>query len=472
MKQIRNNLIIASLILFATLTVIVSCDDMNEIQREYADKEERVYLGKVDSIKSIPGFGRSKITWYIGTDPKIEQTIIYWNQREDSIVKNFVRHTTGVQKDSIIIENLPEGSTLFEFRNVNSRGETSLFSSAAVTAWGPDFAFGLPGRRLTSTLFDYENSEFALKFSPTVKGDSVVYTQILYTDNTGSGKEIIIDRITNDTTLTGFSDGKEFKFRNVFFLPQGLDTVFGEYEVIISPTAVFDSGRKISFAGNPGSRYSEHSPISFYEWNPQGDLILYELNGEGLFVQVESYPGLVSRDTYRDFFFYDDDKFIGINKSNQVFMFRIENSELIFVKKTPTSTNYFGSGFTQPLFVPAKGFFFGIDAAGVMKTYFANNDASWGSPNGVTVATGVNYTPITLFNYQYLIGVNTEGYLLDFPISTIGTIKGMNIIGSGWNRFVKFFTVGSKLIAIDAIGDFYEFDFNTIGKYWVVNNPG
>lgn len=471
MKQNRNKLIMVSLILFATFTFVVSCGDMNEIQREYADREERVYLGKVDSIKSIPGFGRSKITWYIGTDPKIEQTIIYWNQREDSIVKDFVRHSPGVQKDSIIIENLPEGSTLFEFRNVNSRGESSLFSSAAVTSWGNDFALGLPGRRLTSTLFDYENSEFSLKFSPAVKGDSVVYTQILYTNNTGSEKEIIIDRQTNDVLLDGFTDGLEFKFRNVFFLPQGLDTVYGLYEAVKSPTAVFESGRKMTFAGNPGSRYSEYSSTSFYEWNPEGDLILYELNGEGFFVQVEIYPGLVSRGTYRDFFFYDDDKFIGINKSNQVFMFQIVNNELVFVKNTPTSSNYFGSGFTQPLFVPAKGFFFAVDAAGVMKTYFANNNATWGSPNGATVSTGVTYSPITLFGYDHFLGVDSEGHLLDFPISTIGTIKATNVIGSGWKRFVNLIAVGTKLIAIDSNGDFYEFDFDVTGKYWIVDNP-
>src|SRR5690554_2364197 len=124
MKQITNRLITALLVLFAALACIVSCVDMNEFQSQYHDTEERVYLGKVDSIKSISGFGRAMITWYVTADPKIEQTIIYWNQREDSIVRDFNRKTPGVQKDSIIIENLPEGSTLFEFRNVNSKGES------------------------------------------------------------------------------------------------------------------------------------------------------------------------------------------------------------------------------------------------------------------------------------------------------------------------------------------------------------
>src|SRR5690625_3138887 len=122
---------------------LTSCDKMNDIQQEYADREERAYLGKVDSIEFYPGFGRAKLTWYVSADPKVERTIIYWNMRRDSIVKEFVRNTPGVQRDSITLDNLPEGSTLFEFRNVNSQGESSLYSSATVTVWGLEFGAGL-----------------------------------------------------------------------------------------------------------------------------------------------------------------------------------------------------------------------------------------------------------------------------------------------------------------------------------------
>src|SRR5690606_37926740 len=99
--------------------MLSSCDKMNDIQEEFTSREDQVYLGKVDSIRFYSGFGRAKITWYIGSDPKIDRTIIYWNMRKDSVVKDFIRNTSGVQKDSIILDNLPEGSTLFEFRNVN-----------------------------------------------------------------------------------------------------------------------------------------------------------------------------------------------------------------------------------------------------------------------------------------------------------------------------------------------------------------
>ena len=64
--------------------IFTSCDGMNEIQEEFSERESRVYLGKVDSIKSFPGFGRAKITWYISSDPKIDKTVIYWNMKRFS----------------------------------------------------------------------------------------------------------------------------------------------------------------------------------------------------------------------------------------------------------------------------------------------------------------------------------------------------------------------------------------------------
>lgn len=469
MKKMKNRLITALLVLFAALACIVSCDDMNEIQREYADREERVYLGKVDSLVVMPGFGRAKITWYVTADPKIEQTIIYWNQREDSIVKDFTRTGSGVQKDSIIIENLPEGSTLFEFRNVNSRGETSLFTSVAVTSWGGNFADGLRARRLTSTVFDYASSEFSLAFTPSASGDSVAYSQIVYTDNEGTEKTLRIDRTTNDTVLTGFPDAAEFRFRNVFFLPQGMDTVYGNYQTIKAPIAVFDNGKKISFPGDPDSRYSTHTATSLYEWNQAGDLILHELNDEGTFVQIESYPGLVPRDTYREFFFYDDDKFIGVGVNNQIFMFQIELGELVFVKASSGAANNFGAGFTTPKFLPGRGFFYAIQDNGQMNSWFANNNATWSNPNNISVDTDFLYNPFTMYNYSYIVAVDEDGNLWSIPVSTTGAFRGLNKIGSGWDRFEKLIAVGPKLLAVDSNGDFYEFDFNATDYFWVLD---
>ena len=465
MKKI-NRLFSIAFGLFAFVLLLSSCSKMDDIQRKYAERAEQVYLGKVDSLASYPGFSRAKLVWYISSDPKVDRTIIYWNTRQDSIVKEFNRTTPGVQKDSIIIENLPEGTTLFEFRNVNNEGETSLYSSVSATVWGPEFADGLRARTLTGFDFDYSQSIYNLELSKSTPGDSVVYSQILYKNAQGEDKMIRIERDTNMVALEGFPDGGEFSFRTVFFSPKGIDTVFNDYEVFKAPVAVTERGTKISFTGNMASKYFEGNGENLYEWNAVGDLIVYALNAGGELTQTETYPGIVSRTTYRDFFFYDDDKFIGISSGDKVSMHQMENGNLVVMNAS------FGSGFNFAGFVPARGYFFSVAAtSGEMKTWFARDDATWGSPNGVVVGTGFDiYEPLIMFNRQSLLGVDADGYLWSFPTSVNGFIGSKSRIGSGWNRFKKIISVGTTLLCMEENGDFYVFEnFNATDKYWVVD---
>lgn len=466
----KNNIFALVAILLTILVVEISCDDIEDIHSKYAEREEQVYLGKVDSLKVYPGFGRAKVTWYIGADPRIEQTVIYWNMRRDSIVKDFIRTTPGLQKDSIIIENLPEGSILYEFRNKNSKGETSLYSSISVTSWGENFASNLPGRKLVMSEYDYELSQYKLGFSPAIPGDSVVYSQIAYQDNTGTEKTVKIERNTDMVVLTNFPEGAEYQFRNVFFLPQGMDTVYGYYNTFKAPAVTFDEGEKLSLKGNVSSKYSQRVGIdgtSLYEWNAAGDVIVYALNDDGSFSQTATYLSLVPRSTYREFFFYDDDKFIGIRTDHRVYMHRIVDGQLVTVK-TPAGAEYMGSGFNMVKFIPAKGFFYSVDANGNLKTWFANNNATWGPSNGTTVSTGFLYDPVMLFDFKYLICVDADGYLWSIPITTSGTLGIKNKIGAGWNKFVKIISVGNKLLGQDVSGDLYEFDFDPTDKYWIL----
>lgn len=474
-KQMKKDikLIIPSAFGFlaALLFILSSCDKMNDIQEEFASPTEQVYLGKVDSIKFYSGFRRAKITWYIGSDPKIDRTIIYWNMRKDSLVKEFVRSTPGVQKDSVILENLPEGSTLFEFRNVNDEGQTSLYSSATVTAWGVQFGEGLRARKLQAFDFSYEESIYNLTLSPSSDGDNVLFSEIVYTDKLGKEHAMRIEREESDVSLTNFPDGGEFKFRTVFFPPQGIDTVYNSFGIFKAPTAVFGKGVKIALTGNMTSKYFDRNGESIYEWKTNGDLVVYALNPDGSLSQTISYPSLVPRNVYRDFFFYDDDKFIAVSTGNALSMHQIENNELIFVK-TPAGANTFGSGFSHQKYIPTKGFFYAFTAStGELRTWVARNNATFATPNGATVGTGYQiYDPLAMFNHQALLGVDSEGYLWSTPVAVSGALSSKSRIGRGWNRFKQIISMGTKVYGMEANGDIYLFnDFNTTNNFWIVD---
>ena len=91
-----------------------ACGDMDSIHEQYSGRPEKIYIGRVDSLKAHGGLNRTMLSWYMNSDPKIDSTVIYWNFRQDSLVKPFVRTTPGMQKDSVFIEGLGEGNFNFE----------------------------------------------------------------------------------------------------------------------------------------------------------------------------------------------------------------------------------------------------------------------------------------------------------------------------------------------------------------------
>ena len=444
--------------------VFTSCDGMNEIQEEFSERESRVYLGKVDSIKSFPGFGRAKITWYISSDPKIDKTVIYWNMRKDSLVKEFVRLTPGVQKDSIIVENLSEGDYIFEFRNFNDLGERSLFSSKTVSVWGEKYAEKLHGRKIVSKNFDYETSRYTLEFSDTFKGDHVVYSKIIFSDVHGSEKTVRIDRDVSSVILNDFPDGGELLFQTVFFPPQGIDSVFNAFEKVKAPAVVFDGGEKLSLKGNLTSKYFECNEM-LYEWNSDGDLIAHVYEN-GTFTQKNKYTSLIPRENFRDFFYYDDDKFIGVTTMHFLVMLKITGGGNAEIVKTPQGADTFGSGFSFSQFIPAKGFFFSLGDDELL-IWTAKNNATWGNPLGETASDAFFYDPVALYQNKYLIGVDENDFLWNFPVSMIGYLGNKNKIGSGWQRFKKIIPFKDLLLGMDANGDLWKFNFDC-EKYWIL----
>lgn len=446
--------------------IIISCDDMNDIQSQFADREDQVYLGKVDSIDVFPGNGRIKLTWYVSSDPKIDKTIIYWNMKTDSIVKDFNRTTSGVQKDSIIIENLKEGSMLFEFRNISENGETSLFSMASGNIWGSNFGDGLYSRRIVSHNYNYEESIFELGLSSVFEGDSVVFSEISYVDESGENKLLRVGRETESIVLQEFSDGGEFAFRTAFYPPQGIDTIFNNYEIFKAPEVIYSSGDKISLKGNLDSKYFSREG-NLYEWNSFGDLLIYELDEDNTLNLSETYPMLLSREEHRELFFHDDDKFISIGVDNRVYMHQFVNGALNLIK-TPTGSDYMATGYVMPVFIPSKAFFFAIYDNNQLRTFFPNNNATWGEGNVSLVASNFAYNPVTVYDDKYLIVVDKDGYLTSIPITTIGQLGNKSTIGKGWNMFEKIIGLNGKLLCLDSNGDLFLFDFNATDYYWIV----
>ncbi|MDR2038680.1 MAG: DUF4998 domain-containing protein [Bacteroidales bacterium] len=202
--------------IFLGILMIISfissgCSDMDDIHQDYLDEGEKTYLGMTDSLTALSGEGRIKLKWYINADPKIEQTVIYWNMRQDSVVKTIVRTENGVQADSTIINNLPEGNYSFELFNKNTRGDRSLFSTVQGVSYGDSYRETLKNRNITTMKIlaynkNEQTSDVEIVWGPTLPetlGAKISYKK----RSSGEQMVIFVKADASSTILTDVGNG-------------------------------------------------------------------------------------------------------------------------------------------------------------------------------------------------------------------------------------------------------------------------
>lgn len=136
-------------LVFTFIIVFISCDDLDDIHQKYLDEKPVAYLGITDSLTAYSGKERVKLVWYQSADPRLKQTVIYWNQRKDSVVIDISQASPEKQKDSIFI-SVPEGTYTFEAVNKGNDGEISIKQEVQGRSYGTVFEGTLRHRPLST----------------------------------------------------------------------------------------------------------------------------------------------------------------------------------------------------------------------------------------------------------------------------------------------------------------------------------
>ena len=458
----RLTIILVSVVSFILYS---SCDDMNDIHQKYVDRGEKVYLGKVDSIKSFSGMNRVKLTWYITADPKIESTIIYWNMRKDSVIKTFTRTQPGVQKDSIVIENLPENTHVFNFRNVNATGASSLFSTVAGTAWGQNFRNSLKGRQASQLEYSFDHSTFSVKFSAVTQADRIVFSELRYTNLHGNENVMTIENTMSQVVLEDFPAGGDFYLRSQYSFPAGFETIFSNNLTYSAPQAITAVGENVlTLTDVQGSSFYSINQI-LYQRNAAGDLIEFKMNGSGKLEETKRINGIAPWTTFRIFFYQEPGRYIGIRTNNAVDMYQMVNDNLVEVKLS------LGTGFGFPRFIPFRNMFYSVAATGETKRWLSNPNGTWGAPNGTTFSMEFgNYSVLSTYEFRSILGVDADGFLWAYPVAGDGSFSSKAKVGSGWNKYTQILPFGSKLLGVTPDGNFWLHDFSLDGDYWIIEN--
>jgi hypothetical protein len=221
------------IIQYATLSLLLiatACNDMNDNIREYLDRGEINYIGKVDTVATFAGKGRIALVWHINNDPRIEYCTVYWNNRNDTAVYTVDRNRLKgnlLETDtaSLLLPSdwmvqyidLPEGVHTFEMYNNGSKGYRSMTTEARGTSYGEKFQSGLLLRNI-SEINAYRGGNIEINWEP-LSPEYWIYTRLKYTSLSGEEKEITTFPGENRTILSDAQLGGKYSY-TCHYLPE------------------------------------------------------------------------------------------------------------------------------------------------------------------------------------------------------------------------------------------------------------
>ena len=205
MKRLNLKTLILGVILCASTAVFMfSCDDMNSLHEEFLERGEGIYLGPADSLQVYSGYRKVRLQWKINADPRITQSVVYWNQREASKTIPVNRTTGGYMWMETEIDDLNEAMFIFEVQLKDDMGNVSKPALVTGVALGDIFLNGLQSRTIKEITWLESGVDVAVTWE-NIPSPTLLYTIIKYMDETGSIVTIEVQNNETNTVLEGIN---------------------------------------------------------------------------------------------------------------------------------------------------------------------------------------------------------------------------------------------------------------------------
>jgi hypothetical protein len=241
------------------LVLVFSCENMNDLHKEYLDRGETLYIGVADSIKVHSGLNKIGFEWLINADPRISKAVIYWNNRDTSVVIPVVRIDEGPMWLSTLITNIAEGEYIFEFEMQDNSGNISRSTEISGTVLGDIYVENLRNRGIKS-LAKLVSGEMQITWEPvSATATSLLYSIVQYTDIQGNIVTVEVENDEEVTLLQGLETGDEINIYTIHLPENGLET----FESIKRPFVMPKFEREIAksrfvAAFKPGDNTTPH----------------------------------------------------------------------------------------------------------------------------------------------------------------------------------------------------------------------
>jgi len=208
-----------------------SCSDMNDNYEVFLKDGETIYPGKADSLKTFSGNYRIMLQWLLVSDPTIARARIFWNTKQDSM-EIAIQRTLGVDTIRVIIPNLDERTYTFNIFTFDKAGNKSVSSEVAGVAYGDIYRGSLLNRAYSKVAVT--SGKLVITWKAAQKQS--IGDELVYTDNTGTEKTVLVPVTETTTTLSDYQTGTSFKYRSGY-LPEvtAIDTFYTGFITVTPP---------------------------------------------------------------------------------------------------------------------------------------------------------------------------------------------------------------------------------------------
>ena len=193
-----KNIIVKGVLFISVAAAMWSCYDITDTQKEWLDKGEKIYVGKIDSMYVRSGMNRVEIVGnskYLRTAVRCEVT--YNNEKLDFAISDIVKDNGKV---SIIIDNLAKGMYYFDVTTFDNDGNSSITTEVFGTVYGEEDLLTETPRRI-SAMTELWDGSLEIKWNDT----QVDYFIVTYEDKDGKMQTM---RIEGDVETTNIKSWK------------------------------------------------------------------------------------------------------------------------------------------------------------------------------------------------------------------------------------------------------------------------
>jgi hypothetical protein len=223
--------------IFYALVLVASfaaCSEMNDLHDEYLAGGERIYIGKIDSLKTFAGDERVKLRFW-AADPRIETVGFYWFPGNDSMFVE-IDHSSPTDSFDVYIggplstKTIGQGNYTLKVITRDGNNHFSVPYEKILNIYGDKFRATLSNRVLRSIAFEETEGLLSLFFSGPVN-EKERGIEIFYTDREGEAKTLQVSdsEITSPLAVTNIDQTKGVSYRTIFLPdPNAIDTFYAE----------------------------------------------------------------------------------------------------------------------------------------------------------------------------------------------------------------------------------------------------